>query len=148
MSYSISSTVPFSAINWETLENRPPIGESMKFCEEKDWYEDVKCCMDGYSIEHVLDVAYENGNENTPEVKFLDAYPCLNGLELDHFVDEIERMPSTGDKEELTPQFPTFECLSRAVFEGLQKVLPKPLLDSIEPYLCRQEADKGRLDQK
>ena len=110
----------------------------MPFCREEDWYEDKKCCMDGYSIEHVRDVAYEYGNENTPVVKFLNQYPCINGIELDYFVDEIERMPSDIEKESPKPQFPSFECLSQTVFDGLKKVLPKPLLDSIEPYLCRQ----------
>jgi hypothetical protein len=138
MSFSISASTPFSSINWDNFENRPPISKSMPFCKEEDWYEDKKCCMDGYSIEHVRDVAYEYGNQNTPEVKFLDQYPCINGIELDYFVDEIERMPSDVETKSPKPQFPSFECLSQTVFEGLKNVLPKPLLDSIEPYLCRQ----------
>ncbi len=137
-SFSVSASTPFSSISWNNFENRPPINSSMTFCEEKDWYEDVKCCMDGYSIEHLRDVAYEYGHENTPEVRFLDQYPCLNGLEIDYFVDKIERMPSNVRKEESEPTFPTFQCLSEALFEGLKKVLPKPLLDSIAPYLCRE----------
>jgi hypothetical protein len=138
MSYSIFNSVPFSSINWDSFENRPSTKGSMPICQEKDWYEDSKCCMDVYSIEHVRDVAYDYGHENTPEVKFLDQYPCVNGLELDYFVNRIEAMPSKVAQEEQKPQFPSFECLSQAVFEGLKKVLPKPLLDSIQPYLCRQ----------
>lgn len=83
MSFSISSSTQFSEINWDSLENRPTINESMTFCEEKDWNSDSRCCMDRYSIEHVLDVAHENNLWNMPEVKFLEAYHCINGPELD-----------------------------------------------------------------
>jgi hypothetical protein len=136
MSFSISRSTGFSEINWSSFENRPQINSSMQFCREKDWYEDAKCCMDGYSIEHILDAAYEHGNENTPEVKFLDQYPCLNGVELDHFANAIDRMPSKVDKTP-TSEFPTFECISETIFEGLKKVLPQTILEFIEPYLCK-----------
>jgi hypothetical protein len=106
MSYSISASTSFSSINWNNFENRPPINPSMTFCEEKDWYEDVKCCMDSYSIEHVRDVAHEHGLGDTPEVRFLDRYPCVNGLELDYFVDEIEAMPSNVNNNPTPPESP------------------------------------------
>jgi len=138
MSFSISNSVPFSNINWDSFENRPTINKSMLFCTEKNWYDDVKCCMDGYSIEHIRDVAYEHGLEDTPEVRFLDQYPCINGLESDYFVDRIESMPSKKLPEPTESQFPNFECLSKAVFDGLSRVLPTPLLESIRPYLCRE----------
>lgn len=138
MSFSISNSVPFSGINWDSLENRPPMKSGMLVCKEKDWYEDKKCCMDGYSIEHVLEVANDYGLGDTPEVQFLNEYPCVNGLELDYFVDQIERMePKTTPEEEELKKWPTFECLTKPIFEGLKKVLPQPLLDKIEPYLCK-----------
>lgn len=94
--------------------------------------------MDGYSMEHVREVAYDYGLDDTPEVKFLDQYPCLNGPELDRFVDEIESMePKTTPQEEELEKWPTFECLTKPIFEGLKKVLPQPLLDNIKPYLCK-----------
>ena len=89
MPLSISSSTNFSNINWDDLENRPVINKSMTFCEEKDWYNDAKCCMDSYSIEHVLDVAHTYDLRELPEVKFLEEYPCLNGLELDSLADKI-----------------------------------------------------------
>ena len=110
----------------------------MSFCTDKNWNDDVKCCMDGYTIEHILDVAYEHGLEDTPEVRFLDEYPCINGLESDYFVDRIERMPSKKLADPAESQFPNYECLSRVVFDGLKKVLPKPILESVRPYLCQQ----------
>ncbi len=120
MSPSISTSVKFADINWDTLENRPTINESMTFCEEKDWYADVKCCMDGYSIEHVLDVAHENNLWDMPEVKFLDQYPCINGLELDSLADEIAgRIPDPTP--EPTPQ--PRQCLPVALFEQLKKLV-------------------------
>ena len=138
MSLSVSASTPFNAINWDNFENRPPINGSMTFCEEKDWYEDqAKCCMDYYSIEHVLDVAHEYELGEAPEVKFLEQYPCLNGLELDYFVDEIESMPSNVHNEK--PEAPpTFTCVTQLVFDSLKGILPNPILDSIKPYLCGQ----------
>ena len=95
--------------------------------------------MSGGSINNLLEVAYEYGHENTPEVKFLEQYPCLNGLETDIFADIIDAMPSTVQKDD-TPEkpFPVFNCLQVVVFEGLKNVLPKPLQDAIRPYLCRE----------
>jgi hypothetical protein len=137
MSFSVSSTTPFSAINWDNFENRPPVKQGMPICEEKDWYEDSKCCMDGYSIEHVLDVANDYGLSDTPEVKFLDEYPCVNGLELDHFVDEIEGMEPKSTPEPEVPTWPSLECITKPIFEGLTRILPKPLIESIKGYVCR-----------
>ena len=42
--------------------------------------------MDGYTIEHVRDMARDFGYESTSEARLLDAYPCINGVELDWFV--------------------------------------------------------------
>ena len=137
MTFSVSDTASFKDIQWNNFENRPQINKSMPFCKEADWYDDVKCCMDGYSIEHLIDAAYEHGNENTPEVQFLEQYPCLNGLELDFFADEIEGMASKTEQKP-KPSIPVMECVSKNIFEGLKKVLPEPLLESIKSYLCRQ----------
>ena len=123
MSFSISPSTPFTSINWDTFENRPVINKSMKFCEEKDWYADTKCCMDGYSIEHVLDVAHENNLWNAPEVQFLDEYPCVNGLELDSLADKIAGMiPDTEPEPTPTPTAPK-QCLPIIIFEQLKKLV-------------------------
>lgn len=79
----------FANINWDTFKGRPTIDPSMKFCSEKKWHTDTKCCMSGYTIEHVLDMAYDHGKADSPEVTFLEGYPCLNGRELDSFVDKL-----------------------------------------------------------
>ncbi len=137
MNYSINNSIPFSAINWNSFENRPQMGKGMPICKENDWYEDKKCCMDGYSIEHVLDVAHEYGHGDTPEVKFLDEYPCLNGLELDRFVDQIETMPSDYKPKDYS--WPAIGCVTKSIFSGLSIMLPENLMTSIKPYLCKEE---------
>lgn len=65
----------------------------MPFCTETEWNGERKCCMDGYAIEHVRDMAYDNGARDTVEARFLDQYPCVNGAELDQFVEKF-----TGEK--------------------------------------------------
>lgn len=134
MSYSISNKTTFAEIDWNTFENRPPIKRTMPQCKEKDWYADVKCCMDGYTIEHVRDMAYDNGYVDTPETQFLDEYPCLNGVELDYFVDIVTAPQSNiGTESESS----TLACVSNTIFQSLEKILPKSLIDAIKPYLCR-----------
>lgn len=58
------------------------------------------CCCDGYSIEAVLDVAYEEGLNNNPEVKRLEQYPCLTCSELDSIADQLSSLiPEKSDAE-------------------------------------------------
>jgi len=138
MNYSINNSVPFSAINWNTLEGRPQVqnlGKETRFCEEKDWYADEKCCMDYYSIEHVRDVAYEYGNQNSPEVKFLDQYPCINGLEIDRIAYDIEALPSNKKPSEEN-SWPSLDCITKPILDGLKAILPKSLMDAMKPYSC------------
>ena len=55
MSFSVSSTVSFSKINWDNFENRPQINGDMPFCKEDAWDKaNSKCCMDGYSLDSHL----------------------------------------------------------------------------------------------
>jgi hypothetical protein len=94
MTYSISDSKPFKEIEWESLKDRPSITTAMPFCEEKQWYKPAKCCMDGYTIEHILDGAYAGKNTKSPEFKFLKEYPCINGVELDSLIEKIEEKGS------------------------------------------------------
>ena len=93
MPFSISSDTAFKDINWNNLENRPSIDDSMIFCKDSDWHKSAKCCMDGYTIEHVLDISHEQSSHSSPAAKFLEEYPCLNGLELDRIVEELSNAP-------------------------------------------------------
>lgn len=125
MIYSISST-QFSNIDWDNFKDRPPIDESMTFCEEKNWNDDVKCCMDGYSIEHVRDIAYEHGLEDVPEVRFLDrATLALTDLSLITLRTESKACLLENCRNRLSLNSQT------------SSVFPKQLADSIRPYLCR-----------
>ena len=74
--------MPFSNINRDSLENRPRKKEPMAFCNESNWDQDVKCCMDGSSIEYVINKTDKQSKAKTPESMFLKQYPCVNGLEL------------------------------------------------------------------
>ena len=96
MNYSISNSTPFSAINWNNYENRPVINERSRFCSDSQQDNPrAKCCMDGYSIEAVLDEIAQS-----PERDFLSGYPCVNGMELSGladragFVDEFKETDS------------------------------------------------------
>lgn len=74
----------------------------MTFCKEDSWDSaNAKCCLDGYSIEHVLD---ETGGSQKSglERKFLDQYPCVNGVELESLADKIQ-----GDKPSNPPKTST-----------------------------------------
>ena len=48
----------------------------------------VQCC-DGYSIEAVLDEAYENNLGNNSQIKRLEKYPCISCDELESIADEL-----------------------------------------------------------
>ncbi len=75
--------------------------------------------MSGYSIEYVLDLAWDHGNIDTPEAKFMDEFPCINGIEIEYFTDEVTRKKSD------------FERISQTVFQLLRKVIPEPLLNCV-----------------
>lgn len=113
MSFSISPSTTFANIDWNTLENRPPIDKSMIFCQEKDWYDAVPCCMDGYTIEHVHDLAYENGFLGTAEAQFLNEYPCLNAIEMNHFYEKF-----TGLKAPTKPE--SCDNFLSKIFNGIK----------------------------
>jgi len=116
MSFSISTSTPFSAINWDNFENRPPINESMKFCGSADRYKDTKCCMETDSIEGVLYVAHKNDLRNADEVKFLEEYPCVNWVELDSLADKIdEQLPETTPTPVPTSPQPPRQCIPMSV---------------------------------
>ena len=83
MPFSISPSATFATINWDNFEDRPRINEPMTFCKEDNWNKDVKCCMDEYSIEHVLNRVRAGTAGQTPEIAFLEQYPCINGPELE-----------------------------------------------------------------
>ncbi len=88
MSFSVSDSTTFANIDWSTLKNRPII-DGEQFCTEKNWFDDVPCCMSRFSIEYVTDTAYDNGFGDSPEVEFLKQSPCLNGVELDVFLEKF-----------------------------------------------------------
>ena len=88
MDLSFSKTASFSGINWDNLENRPPINEAFT-CSELQWFEYEPCCMSGYSMEYVIETGLENGFSDSKEFKFLSKYPCLNGPELDVFFEKF-----------------------------------------------------------
>ena len=139
MTFSISASTTFSKIDWNNFENRPPINDLMPFCESKDRGKNTKCCVDEYSIEHVLEVARKNNLEDMPEVKFIDQYPCLNMQEIDSVADKIDEMIPEIEESNKTPQLPKSECVTQSIFDGLKQALPQKLLESIRPYLCRAQ---------
>ena len=139
MSYSISPTTIFAQIDWDTFENRPLIDKSMPICDEKDWYEDAKCCIGAGSMNYVVEIAESDGLGETPEAMFLKQQPCINGLEIDYFVDMLDRMGSRNPPEEDDePKWPNVDCITKPIFEGLMKILPQPLIEVIRPYVCRE----------
>lgn len=84
----------FDRIDWTNLRSRPPI-DAARICKESEWWEPAKCCMSGYSVEHVLDTGRDNGFEGSAEMRFLQSYPCLNGVELDSFFERFSKeLPS------------------------------------------------------
>lgn len=87
MSFSISPSTKFADIAWSNFENRPYV--SGHFCTEKNWYDDVPCCMSGYTIEYINDLAQANGLQGTPEAEFLNEYPCVNGVETNYFYEKF-----------------------------------------------------------
>ncbi len=125
MSFSISSTTSFANINWDNFENRPPINESMPFCDDKGHYSDTKCCMDDYALENVVRVAHNHDLWEVPEVKFLEESPCVNLAELDSLADQIDEMIPDTEPEPQTGHTPTEtkQCLPIALFEQLKKLV-------------------------
>lgn len=101
MNYSVNNSVPFSAINWSSFENRPEIKDSMIFCTEENWDQNVKCCMDGYSIEQAIEESANRGRKRAG-IKFLDQYPCVNGPELESIAYSLRPTPS-GNSSDITP---------------------------------------------
>jgi hypothetical protein len=84
----------FDRIDWTNLKDRPPIDKG-RLCKESEWWDTAKCCMSGYSVEHVLDTGRDNGFEGSAEMRFLQSYPCLNGVELDSFFERFSKeLPS------------------------------------------------------
>lgn len=93
MTYSINNSVSFSAIDWDSLENRPQINDTMTFCDENNWDDpDAKCCMDGYSIEGAIHEG--KFSKSSPEGNFLNQYPCVNGMELEMLAESTSRPTS------------------------------------------------------
>lgn len=106
MSGSISGVKTFQEIDWTSLADRPPIDKA-HLCTEKNWSSPVPCCMDGYAIEHVIDTGNVNRHEGSSALEFLETYPCLNGVELDHF-------------------FEVFSGPNRDVRSKVDQTIPKP----------------------
>lgn len=131
MAYSISTLTRFTEIDWNNFNNRPAIDSSMPFCNEKDWYRDRRCCMDGYTIEHVRDMAYDNRHQNTAEARFLDEYPCVNGVELDQLIDKMAGSQTTDRKK---TQSASFKSASQSFFIKLINELPNSLLKRFKNY--------------
>lgn len=88
MSVSFSGVRSFQDIDWASLKDRPPIDKE-HFCTEENWSIPTPCCMDGYAIEHVIDIGHLNGHGESAALKFLNTYPCLNGVELDGFFERF-----------------------------------------------------------
>jgi len=68
---------------------------------------EANLCCDGYSIESVIDQAYEAGLGDRPEVMRLEQNPCLSCSELESIADELaaiefaNKEPSTQGDDEL-----------------------------------------------
>ena len=114
MSFPVSPSTAFASIDWSTLENRPPI-DKQQFCTEKNWHDDVPCCISGYTVEHILESAEENGLSNTPEAQFLSEYPCINGVEMNYFYERL-----TGLRAPEKPR-PSADFLSN-IFNGIKNL--------------------------
>ncbi len=119
MSFTISSSTPFSSINWNDFENRPPIDASMMFCEDGNRSSESKCCMETDAIDSVRRVAHKNNLWEEEEVKFLEEYPCINWAELDSIADKIDEMiptPESAIQEvKQTPLGALFDHLKKLV---------------------------------
>jgi|GEM_PF-3015042 len=136
MNYSISTSAPFSSINWNSYENRPVINDRSRFCSEaKQDRPQAKCCMDGYAIEAVLDEIAES-----PERNFLAEYPCVNGVELSDLADRAGVVDDSGKSSPETPLVP--QSCDQKTIQALQRlidVLPVKLgdLSVALPELCK-----------
>jgi hypothetical protein len=145
MSLSVSPSTPFASIDWTTFENRPEINSSMPFCTEKNWVQNYKCCMDGYSIEHAIEGTLGR-SKRKPGTRFLEQYPCVNGPELESLVEGIPRPGNdpTDIPSEPTPQ-PTTPatddngaCDNRAVKAFLKFVKSVGFDDTVEVSRLKQ----------
>lgn len=90
----------FDQIDWKSFKNRPNIDPS-NICREDQWWEQVPCCMSGYSIEHVIDTGRDSGFASSAEMRFLESYPCLNGVELDGFFEKFSAGEPVKESGEL-----------------------------------------------
>jgi len=137
MDYSISNSTSFSAINWNSYENRPVINERSRFCSDAQQDKPrAKCCMDGYSIEAVLDEIAES-----PERNFLLESPCVNGVELMEIADRAGFVDDSGEAVPAKPHAPQSSCDPKTIqaIQHLLELLPVKLgdLTSALPDLCR-----------
>ena len=128
MNLSISATTTFPNINWDTLENRPVIDESMPFCRDFNWEYDIPCCVDGIVISDTLQMAYEGGKEDTPEAKFLNEYPCINSLEYERVANDL--IPPASQDWKAEEEKPCLLVqISQTITQGLKAIIPKWLLN-------------------
>lgn len=137
MNYSISNSTPFSAINWNNYENRPVINERSRFCSDSQQDNPrAKCCMDGYSIEAVLDEIAQS-----PERDFLSGYPCVNGMELSGLADRAGFVDEFNEAVPAKTQPPQYSCDPKTIqaLQRLVEALPVKLGDvtSALPDLCK-----------
>ena len=66
----------------------------------RDVYDkDPNCCCDGYSIESVIDQSREYGLGEHPEVKKLEAYPCITCLKLDSIMENLAMIAWANESE-------------------------------------------------
>jgi hypothetical protein len=114
MSHTIPQPTPFSKIDWSTLQNRPSLTKDMPICTDKQWDKrDARCCMSGYAIEHVRDIAFDAGKTSSPESAYINGYPCVNGVELDNLFDAIM------NSSQVLPE--ASQDLSRSIFERISQ---------------------------
>ena len=119
MPFPISSD-KYENVDWNALKNRPPIDPN-NFCTEQNWFEDSPCCMSGYEIEHVLHIAHDNGFGDSPEVEFLNKYPCLNGVELDIFFERFTTQSNIGNNIIGTKTF-DYQNILFSFIEGIKNI--------------------------
>ncbi len=124
MTLSVSAATTFANITWDNLEDRPIINDSMPLCSSYNWEYDIPCCTDGYVISDALQMAYEEGKENTAEALFLNKYPCVNSLEFEKLADDIIPPASQDWKsEENKPSL--LLTISQSIIHVVEKVLMK-----------------------
>ena len=120
--YSVSTTTPFSQIDWNNFENRPSISGQVPFCtpeQEDDPMAD--CCVDWYGLEAITDQM-----PNSPVRDFLLQGPCLNGEELIDLAESSEpsrpeKKPTT--KKPTTPKAPSEPECDKTMLKSLGDLL-------------------------